>query len=105
MTRVSNMQSPGTGRDVPNQFLITGAHIIMPDDEYTGTVFQSYDSVIVFKAHECGNTGNIYRIFLDEKYWDYSKTTGTYRNQFLGEGIAKTRKKTKSGEYILTDLN
>ena len=45
------------------------------------------------------------KIYLDEYYWDYSVTTGKYRNEFLGEGIAETRKKIASGEYILTDLN
>ena len=43
--------------------------------------------------------------YLDEHYWDYSATTGKYRNQFLGEGIAETRAKIESGEYILIDLN
>ena len=45
------------------------------------------------------------QVFLDQNRWDYSTTTGKYRNEFLGEGIAETRKKIKSGEYILTDLN
>ena len=44
-------------------------------------------------------------IYLDKHYWDYSRTTGKYRNEFLGEGIAETRKKIKSGEYRLVDLN
>ena len=44
-------------------------------------------------------------IILDKIYWDYSKTTGFYRNQFLNEGIADTRKRIKSGEYKLADLN
>ena len=42
---------------------------------------------------------------LDKIYWDYSRTTGKYRNQFLGEDIETTRKKIKSGEYRLADLN
>jgi hypothetical protein len=46
-----------------------------------------------------------YRIRLDETYWDYSKTTGKYRNLFLGETKSETEKKIKSGEYILTNLN
>ena len=44
-------------------------------------------------------------ITLDENYWDYSATTGSYRNQFLEEGIAETRAKIASGEYRLADLN
>lgn len=39
------------------------------------------------------------KFYLNEKYWDYSATTGKHRNAFLGEGIAETRKKIKSGEY------
>jgi len=45
------------------------------------------------------------RITLDEHYWDYSATTGYYRNQFLGEDITMTRNKILSGEYRLLDLN
>ena len=33
--------------------------------------------------------------------WNYSNTTGRYRNQFLGEGLADTRRKIGSGEYRL----
>jgi len=77
---------------VPNQFVIK-------TDE--GVYFQSYESVIVFKPTE----GMDYRIRLDETYWDYSKTTGKYRNLFLGETKSETEKKIKSGEYILTNLN
>lgn len=84
---VSNMDSP-SGSPVPNQFII-----------YTpeGTYFQSYSSVIVFKSSK--------GIVLDECKWDYSTTTGKYRNMFLGEDITETRKKIKSGEYLLADLN
>ena len=42
---------------------------------------------------------------LDRKYWNYSNTTGKYRNIFLNETITETKKKIKSGEYKLTDLN
>ena len=44
-------------------------------------------------------------IVLDEYYWDYSSTTGKYRNQFLGEKKAETLKKIRSGEYKLKNLN
>ena len=76
------------GNKVPNQFIINNN-----GEEY----FQSYKSVIVKKSKG--------KIYLDDYYWDYSVTTGKYRNDFLGEGIAETRKKIASGEYILTDLN
>jgi len=73
---------------VPNQFIIK---------DNGKTWFQSYDSLIV--KWEDG------QVYLDEYYWDYSVTTGKYRNQFLCETIKDTRRKIKSGEYILTNLN
>jgi predicted transcriptional regulator len=85
--KVENMTST-RGNKIANQFLITDN-----GDEY----FQSYKSMIAKKSEG--------KIYLDEYYWDYSVTTGKYRNQFLGEGIADTRKKIEQGVYILTDLN
>ena len=76
------------GNTVPNQFIITDN-----GDEY----FQSYKSIIAKRSKG--------KIYLDDYYWDYSVTTGKYRNEFLGEGIAETRKKIASGEYVLTNLN
>ena len=87
--RVEQMNSPNSGHPVANQFLII-------DDE--GITFQSYRSLIARKTYDG-------KVFLDDVFWDYSRTTGKYRNQFLREGIAETREKIKSGEYILTDLN
>ena len=89
--RIENMRSNSSGREVANQFIIF-------DDEGC-TFFQSYNSIIV-KIDRKNR-----KVFLDEFYWDYSKTTGKYRNQFLGESKAETEKKIKSGEYILTNLN
>ena len=64
-------------------------------------MFQSYDSVIVEREYH--NEG--VSIYLDERCWNYSKTTGKYRNQFLGETRKETEKKIKSGEYQLVNLN
>ena len=36
--------------------------------------------------------------------WDYSVTTGKYRNQFLNETKKETLAKLKSGEYIAVDF-
>ena len=87
--KVRNMTSPN-GNKVANQFIIT--------DNHNNEIFQSYDTVIAMR-----NDSGI--VYLDKYSWDYSVTTGKYRNEFLGEGIAETRKKINSGEYILTDLN
>ena len=45
------------------------------------------------------------KIYLDIKYWDYSVTTGKYRNIFLNETKKETEKKIKDGVYTLTNLN
>ena len=90
--QVNNMKSL-TGNKVPNQFII----IDNEGNEY----FQSYRSIIAKKVY----LGDRVKIYLDREFWNYSQTTRKYRNQFLGEGIAFTRSKIESGEYILTDLN
>jgi len=97
--KTENMTST-SGNKVANQFKIT--------DDNGNQFFQSYKSIIVkfnpsYFDREKNRLGN--QIFLDQKYWNYSTTTGRYRNMFLNETIKDTRKKIKSGEYILTDLN
>jgi len=86
--KVRNMTSNRTGREVPNQFDIV--------DDNGNIYFQSYRTVIV--AIKSGVT------YLDT-LWDYSRTTGKYRNQFLGETRKETEAKIKDGTYIVTDLN
>ncbi len=83
--RVENVISY-SGNDISNQFIIRGK-------DYT--LFQSYKSPIaMFKG------GKTY-IFRD---WDYSTTTGKYRNLFLSETKKETFDKLKSGEYIAVDF-
>lgn len=77
------------GNPVRNQFVITDGDV---------RTFQSYGSVI------CRIDGSG-RVTLDERFWDYSQTTGKYRNIFLGEKKEETAKKIKSGEYALANLN
>jgi hypothetical protein len=105
--KVENMTSP-RGNTVANQFILTGfKHFGGPDNLPMSTsrceVFQSYDSIIAERIFDVVSGDPIIR--LDKNYWDYSRTTGKYRNQFLGETKAETQKKIDSGEYILTDLN
>ena len=88
--RVTNLTSNNSNRSVPNQFELR--------DDYGNVFFQSYDSIIV----KIDNTG---KTFLDERYWNYSKTTSKYRNQFLGECTKETEAKIKTGEYTLCNLN
>jgi len=97
--KVSNMTS-NSGREVANQFLITEKGGIM-GNFIKREAFQSYASVIAIRTIWADRTD----IVLDMNYWDYSTTTGKYRNQFLCETIEETRKKIASGEYKLEDLN
>lgn len=85
--KIKNMESVN-GNSIPNQFII---------ETKNGKVFQSYNSIIV-KIHN-GKT------YLDINKWDYSKTTGKYRNIFLNETKKETEKNIMNKTYILRDLN
>jgi len=80
-----------TGKPVANQFIIRC-------DDSGWTYFQSYQTMIA-KVGDCG------AIYLDKNYWDYSTTTGKYRNQFLNMNKDQTQKAINSGEIVLKDLN
>ena len=99
--KVQNMTS-SRGNKIANQFIITTEGRGALGNFTKRTVFQSYDSIIVRRTIWPDNAPDIE---LDKTYWDYSVTTGKYRNQFLGETKKETQKKIDSGEYILTDLN
>lgn len=81
---VYNMESE-RGNDIPNQFIIRGNGWVL---------FQSYRSPIALKKG-----GKTY-LFND---WNYSVTTGKYRNQFLNETKKETEAKIKNGEYIVVE--
>lgn len=87
--KVRNMTS-ANGKPVANQFIVSTTN----GTEY----FQSYETVIAVRQGDG-------RIILDENSWDFSTTTGKYRDQFLGEKRVDTVRKIDSGEYILMDLN
>ena len=85
---VRNMMSD-SGTAVPNQFTIHTEE---------GVYFQSYDTIIAYRPYN-GKT------VIDENKWDYSQTTGKYRNRFLGEKMKETVVKIESGVYELDNLN
>jgi hypothetical protein len=85
--KVENLRS-SKGNIIANQFEIRTE---------TAVYFQSYRSIIV--KVEGGKT------YLDPVYWDYSRTTGKYRNIFLSESKKETEQKIKQGIYILSNLN
>lgn len=107
-----------TGQAISNQFIIKKAVI----NGKMGDLFQSYNSVIAFipydhcggitiqsgvdsKPHFVRSTKYGGQILLDLHKWDYSRTTGKYRDRFLGETKKETQAKIDSGEYVLTNLN
>ena len=91
--KAENMTS-SKGNLVPNQFIIR-------DNEHDKIYFQSYDSIIAMIDYNSDGG----KVYLDKKYWNYSRTTGKYRNDFLNESLAETKKKINSGEYTLIHLN
>ncbi len=89
LPKVENMESPSyNGKEVPNQYIIKGDGFVL---------FQSYKSPIALITDN-----NKTYIFKD---WDYSTTTGKYRNSFLNETKKETLVKLKSGEYIAVDFD
>ena len=80
---------------VSNAWGVLNQFIIWLDDgtEY----FQSYNSIIVMRKGS--------KITLDKYCWNFSKTTGKYRNKFLGESKKDTERCIKAGVYKLADLN
>ena len=98
--KVQNMLS-NAGNKIANQFVIEQykqhKHCTVFE-----RVFQSYNSIIArVTTDPCGPNF----VELDKNYWNYSVTTGKYRNQFLNENKKETQKKINSGEYIRVDLN
>lgn len=76
------------GNSIANQFII---------EDGDKKVFQSYNSIIVLIENG--------KVFLDEKYWNYSRTTNKYRILFLKEDTKTTKSKIEKGQYKLINLN
>ena len=105
--KVTNMTS-NKGNKIANQFIIENEI----EDLHTEIYFQSYDTMIAKKVKKMTSDFNRSpimqyeeKIYLDKNYWDYSVTTGKYRNIFLIETKKETEKKIKDGIYTLTNLN
>lgn len=85
--KVRNMTGR-SGQPVKNQFIL---------EDGKSTIFQSYDSIIAMKSGG--------RTYLDKYRWDYSTTTGKYRNQFLGMNKKQIEQAIKDEAIYLVDLN
>lgn len=87
--KVKNIKNQN-GKTAPSQAVIV---------DYNGRlIFMSYGTIIAIK-HPDG------RVELDAEKWDYSVTTGKYRNVFLGETKRETEQKIATGVYQLAKLN
>lgn len=98
--KLYNMKS-SNGKEVPNQFIMSEEGRGANGNFIRKEVFQSYKSIIAERI----TWDDSIDVTLDVNYWDYSTTTGKYRNQFLGETKQETQKKIDSGEYKLINLN
>lgn len=87
--KVENITSD-RGNKIANQFIIH-----TEEAKY----FQSYDSIIAMYDY------NKRKWFLDEKYWDYSRTTSKYRNLVIGIDTKTTKQRIADGTYELVNLN
>jgi|TARA_R100001480_G_scaffold151359_1_gene152632 hypothetical protein len=94
--KVENMTS-NKGNKIANQFIVS--------DDFNNVYFQSYDSIIAKKQWIETKNGTVKKVLLDKNFWDYSVTTGKYRNIFLNETKKETQWKIDNGTYILTNLN
>ena len=86
--KVTNMTS-NKGNTIANQFII---------DDNNESFFQSYKSMIA-KVDKFG------KVFLDEYYYNYSRTTSKYRNMFLNMTTKEIEKGIKANEIELVNLN
>ena len=98
--KIRNMQSPN-GNDVPNQFIIEEEGHGALGNFIIKQTFQSYSAIIAIRTI----WPDMERVILDERYWDYSRTTRKYRNLFLGESETETERKIAEGIYKLDNLN
>ena len=84
--KVKNMRS-NNGNKVANQFIIT-------DEEHNTITFQSYDSEIIRIDYHNGT------ITVFENY-NYSVTTGKYRNKFMHDYGFRDMGNKKDFEYYM----
>ncbi len=81
-----------------------------------GEIFQSYQSLCAGKIYRLRNSEEHTKVTLKAikenpfwegvvlgPDWDYSKTTGKYRNQFLDENKKATEEKIRQGVYLIVD--
>jgi capsid portal protein len=97
--KVKNMTSE-KGNKIANQFIIE-EHGGIKGNFIKRETFQSYESIIAIKT----TWQDEIEIELDKNYWNYSRTTGKYRNIFLQESKKDTEKNIKNGVYKLANLN
>ena len=83
--KVQNLQSPRSGRDVPNQYDLIHEN---------GIAFQSYGSLIAVRM-------NGYLYLTD--YHDYSKTTSKYATEWTSFSTKERRAGLESGKFIFIE--
>lgn len=79
----------------------TGNQVILSEPD--GDMFVSYGTKICWKSKSMYN--GYPKIILDEYYWDYSRTTSKYRNEFLGMSTPQLKELINQGIVKFTELN
>ena len=87
---VENMAST-RGSATPNQFILWFEN---------GQVFQSYKSIIAVKFNAFKSVDNPYYLGSD---WEFSQTTGKYRNAFLNSNKKSIINDLKNGVAVLME--
>ena len=83
---VTNLQSPASGKPVPNQFEIRISDRI---------IFKSYEKIIAIRNTTTGET------IINRDYWDTSATTLKYFKVWLGT----SQSKSNLYKYLLDNVN
>lgn len=100
MIKVRNITN-ANGNTVANQFEI----VVYNGDFENTTFFQSYNSIIAEVRDSDG------QVYLDEYYWDYSRTTMRHLYNFLRQwgydelNSKIVRQYIKDGKFKTTNLN
>jgi hypothetical protein len=104
--KVKQFISKKSGRPIPNQFIIRSEGRFKNDvGQFKKSIvetLQSYDSIIARITYKGWDEPIIE---LDEYFWDYSRTTVKYRNQFLNTNTQEINKMINSGIIKLKNLN
>ena len=93
MINAYSLKSGRSSVPVANQLVI--------EDNNGYEYFKSYDSIICKRTRYDASVP----VILDERYWNYSRTTSKYLAQFLNCTNKEVKERVANGTYSLANLN